>query len=147
MSHTSIHLLIAFLTSIKKDCGPRQLSQFGATAALFRVYSHSMNLSLLTLLSMLGMLNFQEKNKNKIFVCQALNPQISPAPHLFGYPLPQGRRSTGLFPYDSLIGAAHAGTFWTEGQFKLSKDIPLEEENGRRKVCDVHLLEKDIYTV
>lgn len=94
----------------------KRISLFGATASLFRVYSHSMNLFLLTLLSMLDQFNFQKKKKKKLFVFQALNPQISPAPHLFGHPSPQGRRSTGLFPYDSLIGAADAGL----GHFALN---------------------------
>lgn len=73
-----------------------------------------MSLFLLTLLlSMLGQFNVPKK---PLFVFQALNPQISPAPHLFGPPLLRGRRSAGLFPYDSLIGAADAGL----GHFTLN---------------------------
>lgn len=114
MSHTSVHLLTTLLTFKKKVlewkvCCPRK-DIFTLVGLLLLFSEYTVTLWISSFSHCLACwVSSTEKKKKKIFVFQALNPQISPAPHLFGHPLPQGRRATGLFPYDSLIGAADAG--------------------------------------
>lgn len=99
----------------------------------YRVYSHSMNLFLLTLLSMLGMFNFQEKKINCLSCSKSSN---FPCSSLVWLSVAPGKKVHWIISiWFSYRGCrCWSGTFWTEWQFKLSNDIPLVlDSSGRGK--------------